>query len=118
MGRRWCGPEEDGEGWNVRLSLSLSLEGGGGGVVGGEKSRISPPLPRPESAASALHTLALNLSTCYVRRCRPTCKNRSIDDLEAYLRTHGACDNRFPGFASQAPRNNCAARDNYGFHRL
>lgn len=93
MGRRWRGPEE--RRWGGVECAALSLEGG---VVGGEKSRIPPPLPWPESAASALHTLALNLSTCYLLRsplCRSTCKNRTIDDLEAYLRTHGACDNRF-----------------------
>jgi hypothetical protein len=85
-----------------------------GGAVDGEKSRTPPPPlppPQPQLAASALHTLALNLSTYILGIGR---KNCSIDDLEVHLRTRGACDNRFASYASQATRNDSAARDNYG----
>lgn len=70
-----------------------------GGAVGGEKSR-TPPLLTTTGARSICSTYPGSQLICLCsthRRRSMTCENRSIDDLEAHLRTRGACDNRFPG---------------------
>lgn len=58
--------EEEEEGGSEEAQREGEVECGvlEGGAVGGEKSRTPPPLPQPtqqQAAASALHTLALNL---------------------------------------------------------
>ena len=99
----------EGERWNARGSRRRSCR----------RWKITHP-----ATAGAQHLLYIPWLSTYVstythHRRSTICENRSIDDLEAHLRTRGACDNRFPGARSPyAPRNNCVARDNYSFHRL
>lgn len=104
--------EEDGE--EVECA---ALEGG---AVGGEKSRTPPP--RPERGEQ--HLLYIPWLSTYSSTIHPTyvaaVDGRPVKIIQSMTskRTHGAatCDNRFPVFAPQAPRNNCAARDNYSRH--
>lgn len=105
-------PEEDGEGWNARLSLSKE-------ELSAVKNHASRHHCHGQRAQHLLYIpwLSTYLPVTFAVVDRPVKITQSVTSKRIFAPVvHAIID--LPGLASQAPRNNCAARDNYGFHRL